>query len=207
MKTDPIQIVGFAGPAGCGKDTAAQVMRLINGSRRLAFGDLVRKELWDIVFDGALPDGMPDWVVPKWVVESLFHSDLEGTDLYRKPTPETARRLLQWWGTDFRRATDRDYWVAKMDKEVAMSMACGCNAFAVSDVRFPNEANWIKALGGTVWQLARPGDSPLSDKTRAHITEHALTGYHFHGLINNSGTLSQLESILKDLLCPTSSKR
>lgn len=208
MRTSPPPIIiGFAGAAGAGKDTAVGLMRLINGARRLAFGDFVRRELWDINYAGKMPEQMPDWIFPKWVIEALFHSDLKGSDLYRKPTTETARRLLQWWGSDFRRSTDPDYWIGKMDSEIAMSEAAGCHAFAISDVRFPNEADWIKSLGGTVWNIVRDCKSPLSVETRTHASEHALADYPFTGVLDNSGTLEQLESKLKEITCPISSTK
>lgn len=90
----------------------------------------------------------------------------------------SVRRLLQVWGTEYRRWQDEDYWV----KALRAWLACrepGENV-VVDDVRFRNEAELIHERGGLLvrlepWDGWEPG--PHSD----HPSETQLDEYQkFH---------------------------
>ncbi len=72
--------------------------------------------------------------------------------LWDKPYPEEIRRLLQWWGTEFRRAQDIDYWATRGIEE-AMRQAEHQHLVVITDVRFENEAHAIRAAGGVVFEV------------------------------------------------------
>lgn len=84
---------------------------------------------------------------------------------------EIYRPLLQGWGT-WRRNMYNDYWVQKVlakllkinDIRVAM----------ITDVRFINEANYIKSLGGYLIRLTR-----VTGRTDNDISEIELDNYEF----------------------------
>lgn len=128
--------VGLTGYAGAGKDYVCQWLREHSSKavHRVAFADGVRMEIQETL----LPS--PEGSLPA---------------LWDKPYPETIRRLLQWWGTDLRRAQDPDYWVAH-----GMARASELDDYLTSeslivftDVRFENEAAAIKDAGGIVFQV------------------------------------------------------
>jgi len=64
----------------------------------------------------------------------------------------TVRRLLQEYGTEVRRHDDPDYWV-KRYAEAATKL----ERVVTPDVRFLNEAAAVRALGGLVVRVVRPG--------------------------------------------------
>jgi hypothetical protein len=66
----------------------------------------------------------------------------------------------------------------------------------VSDVRYPNEADAIKALGGSVWRINRLGVFAAND----HASEHALDDYDFTGTIENSSSINELNRQLEEVL-------
>ena len=68
--------------------------------------------------------------------------------------------------------------------------------FCISDVRFANEAQWVKDRGGVVWRIDRPSTVPV----RAHRSEQEI--YHFtpDAVINNSGTIDQLRQTVAMLI-------
>jgi hypothetical protein len=118
------------------------------------------------------------------------------------PNPEVSERspygkhpkLLQWWGTEFRRARDPNYWV---DKFVA-----GINPKAdiviATDMRFLNEADMIKKLGGYTVQVNRlnADGTPFVDTARPanHVSEIQLDGYNYDYKITvKTGDLPLLE--------------
>lgn len=67
---------------------------------------------------------------------------------------ERFRPILQWWGTEWRRAQNPNYWLEKL--AAALPWHEDVNLF-VPDVRFQNEAELIRNLGGTLIRVDRPG--------------------------------------------------
>ena len=85
---------------------------------------------------------------------------------------EEFRPILQWWGTEFRRRMHGDdYWIKRLiEKLVNISEG----VVVVTDIRFPNEADTVKMLGGEVWQVVNPESSCDTD---FHPSEIALDNY------------------------------
>lgn len=64
----------------------------------------------------------------------------------------TVRSILQYWGTDFRRKEDNDYWVKKTMKAMISQLAEGRSVF-VTDARFENEVDALQRAGGYTIRL------------------------------------------------------
>jgi hypothetical protein len=163
-------IIGLSGYAQSGKDSTAELLCLNYGYTRLAFADPMRQALITIN--------------PK--LDSITRvSDLVedyGWDVAKK-NPEV-RRLLQVLGTDFgRKMLGDDVWI-----NIALSGIKPEDKIVVSDVRYPNEAEAIKKLGGTVWRINRHNHSAVN----GHTSEHAMDNYMFNYVIYNDGTLDDL---------------
>jgi hypothetical protein len=62
------------------------------------------------------------------------------------------RTALQEWGTDLRRAKDSDYWVRKTGEVIDSELRRHVSVF-VTDARFPNEIEEIRAKGGLIIRL------------------------------------------------------
>jgi hypothetical protein len=67
---------------------------------------------------------------------------------------------------------------------------------AVSDCRYPNEAAAIRARGGLVLRVERPGVEPIN----AHRSEVALDGFDFDAVIDNDGSIEDLVAKLDTVL-------
>jgi hypothetical protein len=100
----------------------------------------------------------------------------------------TVRHLLQTLGTEWgRTCVAPDVWL-KCWAASAMRHPC----VVVDDVRFPNEAQLIKDMGGQLWRVERPG---LAD-TSGHASEGGLADWAFDWVIINDGTV---EDLVRDL--------
>jgi len=66
----------------------------------------------------------------------------------------------------------------------------------IDDVRFPNEAEMIRRLGGELWLVDRPNVVYEGD----HASEGALADVVPDAVINNSGSLEQLREVVAALL-------
>jgi hypothetical protein len=135
-------LVGFTGKAGAGKDFIADLLR--TGIERE--GGLSSTKLpW--------AKGVRDEIAYEL---GLFPRDVPV--LYDKPTPDSIRRLLQWWGTDFRRSQDPDYWVKW---GMASLEFVKDDVVMFPDCRFPNEVTAIQRAGGLIVNVRAPLDVRL----------------------------------------------
>jgi hypothetical protein len=131
------------------------------------------------------------------VIEELpgsFEVVLEAFEkaVYAKPTPPEIRVMLQWWGTEYRRSKDPDYWIKQLSNRLDNDFE-----IVISDVRLPDEMKTIRAHGGEVWLIERDGISHVG--IAGHLTEHALEDVEFDRVIQNNGTLDDLENCIETL--------
>ena len=100
------------------------------------------------------------------------------------------RPLLQWWGTEWRRNRfGEDYWInqmiAKLEGIRNSSLPDG-TIVAITDCRFQNEVDMVRALGGKVVKVIRPGLP--EDAYGAHVSE-AIDGLESDLVLTNDKTL------------------
>lgn len=105
------------------------------------------------------------------------------------------RLILQGWGTNFRRELYGDnYWLIKMGM-MLFNLSPHHQLVLIPDVRFPNEADFIRELNGEIWNVIRFQDS--ADK---HPSEISLKDYKFDYVIKNTGSMETLElNVIKAL--------
>jgi hypothetical protein len=75
------------------------------------------------------------------------------------------RPMLVCWGTDTCRKIDPDYWIKKIEKQVKTSINNKI-IVVITDVRYENEAKWIKENGGFLIHLSRMGQKPSNFQER-----------------------------------------
>ena len=124
--------------------------------------------------------------------------------------------LLQWWGTEFRRAQDSNYWIDDIEWDVKAMYANARHAnkpepnIVISDMRFINEAELIQSLGGEIWNIKRlkviPDTQDCEDyiatgRDPNHPSECELDGYKFdQTLFAVSGNVASLYEQVNTLL-------
>ncbi len=165
-------IIGLVGQAGVGKSTLTnQLIEHLNLTAvKYSFADSLRYEIEDAATNGSL------WVPPTDDTDVLAGYQEVKADagiLYIKPYTFAVRRLLQWWGTDYRRAQDNMYWVKQWCRGLPYS-----DHIIVDDVRFSNEGRIIKALGGKVVRLTRDLATHIAPPHASEEMEW-FTGYTF----------------------------
>lgn len=167
-------LIGITGFAGAGKDTVGRILTE-SGFKRFAFADALRDEVAAALGAGDYP--MPA-LLSRLAVEAFCLAPVD--EVHAKPTTIRMRALLQEWGTEFRRAQDPDYWSRLVTEKMAGEVrAC------ITDVRFPDEAEFVRARGGVVWRVNRPGYGPS-----AHASERLSFDADY--AIDNSGDMDHL---------------
>ncbi|WP_405978837.1 hypothetical protein [Streptomyces sp. NBC_00158] len=175
---EPAPLVGFAGAARAGKDTAADVL-LSAGWQRKAFADKVKEMLY------ALDPLMVEKEYAEGVTSLRYEVDGYGWETTKDVYPEV-RQYLQRLGTEGGRAAlGENVWVDALFRDYET-----WGPTVITDVRFPNEADAIRQRGGLVILVERPGSSPIAQT--GHASENALTGYAFDAVVRNDGTLWEM---------------
>lgn len=210
-------LIGLTGPNGAGKDTAAEMLagKLTREGRStvvMAFADALYEEV-SAAFGVSIPElkdrntkeAPADWLRWSKCNNLQFWSFVS----HRVPTSvltsnaHSPRQILQWWGTEYRRAQQPDYWVQRMLAKVQQHREAGVQHIIVTDVRFADEADCIRALGGQIWRIHRP---TLQHQGTGHVSE--VTGEEFapEVTIRNEGSMELLRIYLLQALHRADSK-
>lgn len=178
-------IIGLSGYARSGKDTAANGLGIF-GFRRVAFADKLREFLLRLD-----PIVGIDEDTDYWRVSDVVH--VYGWNGYKtSPYGNEMRELMQRLGTECGRQLISDtVWI---DAALGTGIV-EPERLVVTDVRFPNEAEAIKARGGFVVRINRPGVGPAN----AHPSETALDDWTFDAIIDNDESEGALHHKLHDL--------
>lgn len=173
-----MKIIGISGRARSGKDTLAGIFKFLDKNTvQLSFAAPIREFVAGLV-------GMS--------VDEITNSDAK-----ERPLPwlndKSPRFLMQTLGTEWgRNMIDPNLWIKVVRKRIEMlqAQANPPSLVVFSDVRFDNEAEMIRSLGGWIIHLSR-GDAV---EVAAHVSENGVTPSPSEDLcIYNDGTLSDLE--------------
>lgn len=156
----------------------------------------------DPICDTAGADILLDWYIndlPMYIqhygTQPLFDAIIQPVQdpwIYTFNLPETKplfRKLLQWYGTEYRRNLfGTNYWLDKMT-EFMNAQEPGTLVIA-PDTRFINEAEFCRNHNGFLIRVWRPG----MDDSSTHISEVALDDYpHFNLTIENKAGMTEFE--------------
>lgn len=175
-----VKVIGLTGPAGCGKSLVAG---LIPGAVVMQLADPLYTAISAIT---GIPEPM------------LRHRP-------RKEEPiewlgKSPRQLLQTLGTDWGRTlVAEDVWLRVAERRLDEWAKAGATTVVIADVRFGNEAEWIRSRGGEVWFVHRVPDQACSP----HLSEAGLPEGSVDWWIDNTGTPEQTrEAVLHALKRP-----
>jgi len=206
--TNPAPLIGLIGRKRSGKDTFAATLVDELGYARVAFADPLRElalAIDPLVGPAPVPgDGVPRYRRLSEVVEAI------GWEAAKDCVPEVRATALQALGQALR-GVDEGFWVAQtmetvddLRRPVLSRSPIVVDALAragivlpeprpglpvvVTDVRMPNEADAIRAAGGRLIRIIRPGFETADE----HVTETALDGYPEDDLVLNDEGLEEL---------------
>ena len=192
-------IIGLTGAAGSGKDSVADILVAEHGFQRIAFAGCLYEEVstaFNVPVDclkiretkeklsfrlslGHCMDG--DFAR---VVRDIRHGG--NRPIGHSSIPYSPRQILQWWGTEYRRAQCKTYWIDKVRDRI---LSCATEQdWVVTDVRFQNEADLVQELGGQLGLVLRPGVEPVVN----HVSEEFWQTCSPDIVIENDGTIDDL---------------
>ena len=125
-----MKVIGVSGFARAGKDTFVTIAKNILAkhgivAKQYSFAEQLKKEVEPFLRDTCKCD--------VWTIDSEIKKDM--------------RDFLVWYGTTWWRKRDPMRWIRNVDSAMRVDTT-GVEVALVSDVRYPNEAEWVHALGG-----------------------------------------------------------
>lgn len=180
-------LIGISGKIGAGKDTlAAMILRLLVDK----YPNICQKSFAYNV---------------KLMVSILTNTSIEdnltqeGKNIYLPEWGYTLGELQQKLGTEcIRDKLHTNAWILSL-----LSNYTENDSYVISDVRFKNEADYIKSKNGILIRInGDPSNIRANSKRNLnHISETDLDNYpNFDHIIENNGTLDDLEKSLINIL-------
>lgn len=185
-------LIGISGLKTAGKDTAYRLLReqlKDEGLRveRAAFADKLK-----IMAARALGFDRPDEeliaLMDSFKESAVINVDYRELDGAETLHTLTGREYLQHFGGRAREVFGENFWVDQVlpqprryTSSNEISKAAGsvevglryydADVLCITDVRYPNEAQRIKDLGGSVWEVVRPGLEPDGHSSEVPLSE------------------------------------
>lgn len=160
-------IIGLAGYAGSGKDTLGKVLTSVHGFERIAFADKVRDLALRI--NPVIADSGGNLCPLSAVVETRGWDEAK-----REPA---VREMLQRIGASVRDIIDPDAWLDAATRD----MLYGKN-YVITDVRYPNEVECVRDMGGVIWWVRREGVGPVN----SHESENSINPSDADLIVDNT---------------------
>ena len=176
-------IIGVAGYARTGKDTFGSIL-----CNELSKTGVKAKKL-SLAY--VLKSDLDNFLLDKFGISAFTEDPKEKSFI---------RPLLICYGTDLMRKKDPEYWIKKLQKTVDLNTNCGIIS-VICDIRFLNEASWLRNNGGILVHLKRPGMEP-ADKNENN-NEQALKQVSDFPILWNTFTENYIEncsSIVKNFI-------
>lgn len=182
-------LIGISGKRGSGKDLLGTILASEHGFVRYSFARALKQHVRDFML----------------LTE-------EQTDGGRKEMPTAYEKTDGWFYTpreimievgQFYRQFDRNFWVRKVLR-YAMDEQNAC----ITDCRFVNEADAIRAAGGVVIRLERKPELNIYKGAIDDATETELDHYSFDYVLGADFNLTpaDLQHFAKEIIADTNAK-
>lgn len=183
-------IIGLVGYIGAGKGTVRDILVKEHEYHGCAFADALKDAVAQIFL---------------WPRE-LLEGDTNNSRAFRERVDPwwsfkfgyevTPRLILQKMGTEACRDNISDnIWITALEKRIQ-----GYDNVVISDVRFPNEIDFVRSAGGIIVQVNRGGEPSDEEKLKMHISEKAWSNILPDAIVFNNGTIDSLRKDINLLL-------
>lgn len=198
-------LIGLGGRLRSGKDEVADRLVAEHGYVKIGMSDALHEAM--LAIDPLI--GFEEMVLVRKTSEGVqFRRDTPSRYsevierfgyVEAKKLPEV-RRLLQQLGTEVgRNMVGENVWVNIMARKIDDHRAAG-HPVVVTGIRFPNEVEMIRELGGTSVWIDRPGVEAPTEGTAAHASENSVGADDFAVILDNSSTLEDLRLRVDEMI-------
>ncbi|WP_312299161.1 deoxynucleotide monophosphate kinase family protein [Stutzerimonas nitrititolerans] len=180
-------LIGLHGLARTGKDTAAAYLTAQFALYSYAFADPLKAAIAQLF--------------------NLTHEHMEGTlkEALLPGIGKSPRQLMQLLGTEWgRQQVHPELWLLLAQQNIGYQLEVDqshYNGVVIRDVRFENEAKWIRRQGGHVVHILRPDAQAVA----LHSSESGIAIHDNDSVVHNEGTLDDLYRQLDRIMCAAAS--
>ena len=183
-------IIGLVGYIGSGKGTVGDILVRDHQYTKFAFAD-------------ALKDAVSTMFM--WP-RGLLEGDSNASRTFRERVDPwwsmklgyevTPRLILQKFGTEAcRHGIADNIWIAALEKRMQ-----GYEDVVISDVRFPNEIDFVRSVGGVIVRVRRGEDPSPEELSKMHISETAWNAFPPDYTVHNDKDIEGLKGCVGTLL-------
>ena len=203
-----MKILGICGRKRHGKDTVGHFLQSQGRYTPIAFADPIKRiamDIYGLSYDQCYgSDEFKEAVDSRWGVTPRHIMQQIGTEVARAIHPETWVRyclstidkasggeqpLIHWAPARGFVAARTDLLIPEIDIRGPYTVL---TRWVITDVRFPNEAEHIRAAGGKIIKVVRPSLEGKQGDT--HSSETSIDEIEPDHLILNDGTLADLRA-------------
>lgn len=170
-----LPLIGITGKAGVGKDTAGAHLAQAHGFDRYAFASPIKRMLGVL---GLCEEHFSDHATKEAVIPAFGCS---------------YRHLAQTLGTEWGRSIHPHFWLqmAKL-RYYGLDRSGDAYGLVITDVRFENEAEWIREEGGRVVHITGR-ETTVEGAAAEHVSEAGIkVDYLRDYFVRNTGDLQHL---------------
>lgn len=177
-----MNVYGISGLKGHGKDTLAKYIQ----SERVAYGEgpafkvthfatrlkTLCKHIFRLTEADMHDMAKKESPLPRPIAMDLYLTSMRKTTglniTIKGKIAKTPREVMQYFGTEYVREAQDDYWIQCVLKEIKLAK----DFVLIPDTRYPNEADAIRSIGGRVIKVERT-DFPSNTDGHSSETEMA----------------------------------
>lgn len=178
-----LKLIGIVGKIKTGKTTVASVLSREFEFDILSFAEKLKEitsKIWDIPLEDFYNHETKIRTDPRW--------------------GKSPRWLMQNFGTEVIRHIHPMTWVYHVEREVQKRLETpgyGGLKICVEDVRFLNEAQFVKRYGGEIWKIVRENGENIYG---SHASESEQDLIVADETILNNGSVEELEARVRALI-------
>jgi hypothetical protein len=180
-------LIGVSGKKQSGKDTFAERLVAEHGFTRISFADPLRELALKADPIVRVDEWEDEWEPRLHGADEVRLSEVVAKDGWDRAKEESSevRRTLVDLGIGVREVLGRDAWIRRALRDIETVNG----PVVITDVRFENEAQMVKQLGGIVVRVDRPS-LPIDPKAGPSETE--LDDWRFDLRVVNDSTIEAL---------------
>lgn len=184
------RLIGITGRKFNGKDTLGNYYVEQHGYIRLAFADALKNVCANIF---------------NFSEEQLYGNKKEEIDEFWNVSPRT---IFQYVGTELLRDqldkvipnVGKDIWIKVIEKKIFDILKINPNVkFVITDVRFSNECNFIKTMGGVMIRVTRDCVNKLNNLNNYHSSEMEIDNLIVDIDLKNDGSIEDLLNLANEI--------
>lgn len=183
-----LKIIGLYGPSRSGKDSVAAILTTDFGFEQRAMAEGIREILLGL--NPIIKDN--GGVV--WELLDLYDQCHGDWDLIKARSSESVDYMIRL-GQTCRDVLGETVWLNRVLPDDSIE-----ESICISDIRQPNEYYAVKARGGQIWKISRPG-------TEKRGMDGLLDGLEFDAHLINRGSLMDLRGLVQATISQDFEKR